>query len=357
MKMNDYFEVKNSTYRANKKKIVSNVSFKIKKKGEIICFLGPSGIGKTTMLRTIAGLQNLESGEIFLNNKKISAPHYSLEPEKRNIALSFQDNCLFPHKNISENIYLGLKKNSHNKFKYDFSDLISIFQLNDLKEKYPHEISSGEAQRVSIARSLMSYPDLLLLDEPFSNIDISLRNDLQMRVKKIIKDNNITTIIVTHDSNEAFYLADKCAIFVNGMLKQFDTPYNTYHYPNSLEVVNFLKKGVTLKVKVLDQTKLRHGSLGIINGKFGCSNLDELVPGKTVRLLIQPDDLEHDDKSKLRLKIIDRKFRGTNFIYTLKTPKGELIPVLVESHHQHLHENNEEFGIKIPIIINHLVCF
>ena len=233
MKMNNYFEVKNATYRASKKKKVSNVSFKIKKKGEIICFLGPSGIGKTTMLRTIAGLQNLESGEIFLNGKKISSPHYSLQPEKRNIALSFQDNCLFPHKNISENINLGLKKNLNNKFKYNFSDLISIFQLNDIKDKYPHEISSGEAQRVSIARSLMSNPDLLLLDEPFSNIDISLRNDLQMRIKKIIKDNNITTIVVTHDSNEAFYLADKCGIFTNGMLKQFDTPYNIYHYPNS----------------------------------------------------------------------------------------------------------------------------
>lgn len=357
MKMNNYFEVKNVTYTANKSKKIIDVSFKIKKKGEIICFLGPSGIGKTTMLRTIAGLQNLESGEIFLNNKKISSPNYSLEPEKRNIALSFQENCLFPHKNILDNIKLGLERNSNNKLKHSYSDLISIFQLNDIKNKYPHEISSGEAQRVSIARSIISNPDLLLLDEPFSNLDNSLRNELQMEIKKIIKENGITTIIVTHDSNEAFYLADRCGVFVGGMLKQFDTPYNVYHYPKSLEVVNFFKRGVTLTVKVINKNILKHKTLGIINGKFGCSNLKALIPGEEVKLLIQPDDLQHDDNSKLKLEIVDRKFRGTNFIYTLKLTKEEIVSVLVESHHEHLHENNDKFGIKSPIIINHLVCF
>ncbi len=129
---------------------------------------GQHGIGKTTMLRTIAGLQNLQSGKITLKGKTISSKDYNLEPEKRNIALCFQDNSLFPHYNVLDNINIGAKRNKNSKFRYSDNDLIQILHLEDLKEKYPHEISAGEAQRVSLARSLMSKPDLLLLDEPFS---------------------------------------------------------------------------------------------------------------------------------------------------------------------------------------------
>ena len=188
-------------------------------------------------------------------------------------------------------------------------------------------------------------------------IDQILKEDLQKTVKDILKLTKISAIVVTHDPNEAFYLGDKCGIIINNVLKQFDTPYNIYHFPNSLEVVNFLKRGTLLNVKIINRQILKHKSLGIINGKYGCSNLNHFNEGKTVKLLIQPEDLLHDDKSQLKLKIVDRKFRGTNFIYTLKTPEEELIPVLVDSHHQHLHENNEEFGIKTPINIDHLVCF
>ena len=197
----------------------------------------------------------------------------------------------------------------------------------------------------------------MLLDEPFSNIDQILKEELQKTIKDILKKTKTSAIIVTHDPNEAFYLADKCGIIINNTLQQFDTPYNVYHFPNSLDVVNFLKRGTLVNVRILSKTQLQHKNLGIINGKFGCSNLNPFNIGDSVKLLIQPEDLQHDDTSNLKLKIIDRKFRGTNFIYTLKTPNKEYIPVLVDSHHQHLHENNEEFGIKTPINIDHLVCF
>ncbi len=355
--MNNFFEVSNATFSSGDNHEVKNINFNIEKKGDVVCLIGPSGAGKTTILRTIAGLENLKEGEIRLNGKLISSKTKSINPENRNIAFSFQDNCLFPHKNVIENIILGTERKGTKKILYSPDQLLNFFKLNDLQKKYPHEISSGEAQRVSLARSLISSPDLLLLDEPFANIDQILKEEVQKILKDILYKSKISAIIVTHDPNDAFYLGKKCGIITNNKLKQFDTPYNIYHFPNSLEVVNFLKRGTLLNVKVLSKQMLKHETLGIINGKYGCSNLKHFNEGNIVKLLIQPEDLEHDDKSKLKLKIVDRKFRGTNFIYTLKTPNRELIPVLVESHHQHLHENNESFGIKTPINIDHLVCF
>jgi len=351
--ISNFLEIQNVTFTASQVNKVNNVSLKIEKEGEIVCLLGPSGIGKTTILRTIAGLQALQSGKILLKNKIISSPDFNLEPEKRNIALSFQDNSLFPHYNVIDNINFGSKRNKNSKFKYTSTDLIKILHLEDLIKKFTHQISAGEAQRVSLARSLMSKPDLLLLDEPFSNIDQSLKDELQLNIKKVLKKMNITTIIVTHDSYEAFYLADKCGIILDQSLKQYDTPYKIYHYPNSIEVVNFLNRGVLLDAKIISEDSLEHSELGTIRGKF----IKKIPKGTKVKLLIQPEDLEHDDKSKLKLEIVDRKFRGTNFIYTLKTKNKDLIPVFVHSHHIHQHEVEEKFGIKTPIYIDHLVCF
>tara|TARA_B100000900_G_scaffold410751_1_gene429136 strand:+ start:312 stop:1388 length:1077 start_codon:yes stop_codon:yes gene_type:complete len=355
--MKNFFEVQNVTFSSNKEHNLEGISFKIKKKGEICCLLGPSGVGKTTILRTIAGLENIKSGEIWMNSQLVSSINSSISPEKRRIALSFQDNCLFPHKNVIDNVIIGMRKESTKKFLYSPKELLKIFKLDKILYKFPHEISSGEAQRVSLVRSLISSPDLLLLDEPFSNIDQILKEELQKIIKDLLKKTATSAIIVTHDPNEAFYMGDKCGIIINQSLQQFDTPYNVYHFPKTIEVVDFLKRGTLIDVKILSKTKLEHDQLGIINGKFGCSNLNPFNTGDIVKLLIQPEDLQHDDKSQLNLKIIDRKFRGTNFIYTLKTQKKEFIPVLVESHHQHFHEKNEEFGIKTPINIDHLVCF
>ena len=355
--MNDFFSVINATFSSSKHHQLKKINFHIPIKGEIICLLGPSGVGKTTLLRTIAGLEKIHDGEIWLNDKLISSKVINISPEKRNISMAFQDNCLFPHKNVLENLKLGLGRKNKKKSSYSPIDFLNFFKLTNLKNKYPHEISSGEAQRVSLARTIISSPDLVLLDEPFANIDQILKEELQKTVKDLLNEINASSIIVTHDPNEAFYLGDKCGIIIDDELKQFDTPYNIYHYPNSLEIVNFLKRGALISAKIVSKQSLVHEYLGIINGKFGCSNLFPFNKGDDVKLLIQPEDLQHDDKSKLKLKIIDRKFRGTNFVYTLETPKKEMIPVLVESHHQHLHKNNEEFGIKLPINIDHLVCF
>ena len=354
---NRFFEIKDGDFVASEKNKVNNVNLKIEKKGEIVSLLGPSGVGKTTILRSIAGLQDLKSGEIKLKGKTISSDDFNLEPEKRNIAMCFQDNSLFPHFNVLENINIGAKRKNGAKINYSDKDLIKILHLEDIQEKYPHQISSGEAQRVSLARSLLSRPDLLLLDEPFANIDTSLKEELQKKIKDILKEFNITTIIVTHDSYEAFSMADKCGIILNQELKQYDVPYNVHHEPNSIDVANFLNKGIFIDVKVIDSEcavhRLKHDELGEIRGKLSNS----FPSGSKVKLLLQPEDLIHDDQSKLKLEVVDRKFRGTNFIYTLKTKKGEHLPVFVHSHHIHQHEKSEQFGVKSPIYIDHLVCF
>ena len=199
----------------------------------------------------------------------------------------------------------------------------------------------------------MSKPDLLLLDEPFSNIDQSLKEELQLKIKKILNEINISTIIVTHDSYEAFYMGNKCGIILDRSLKQFDIPYNIYHYPNSIAVVNFLNRGILIEAKVTGDDSLENTELGTIKGNF----IKKQSIGSTVKLLIQPEDLEHDDLSNLKLEVVDRKFRGTNFIYTLKTMNNKLIPVFVHSHHEHQHKIKDKFGIKRPIYIDHLVCF
>ena len=297
---NNFLEIQDATFTASKANKVNNVNLTIEKEGEIVSLLGPSGIGKTTILRTIAGLQKLQSGKIIFKGNTISSDNFNLEPENRNIALSFQDNSLFPNYSILENINFGIKRGKNSKFSYSTDDLIKILHLEELLDKFPHQISAGEAQRVSFARSLMSKPDLLLLDEPFANLDQNLKEDLQPKIKKLLKEINLTTIIVTHDSYEAFYMADKCGVILDQSLKQYDIPYNIHHEPNSIEVAKFLNRGVFIRAKVISNDcavhQLKHEELGLIEGKL----TNHFEVGSDVDLLIQPEDLDHDDQSSFK---------------------------------------------------------
>jgi len=349
----NFLEIENVTFTASAKNKVNNVSLQIENKGDIVCLLGPSGIGKTTILRTIAGLEKIKSGKIILNNNVLSSKNVHIEPENRNISLAFQDNSLFPHYNVIQNIQFGAERNNNKTESLNIDEVINFLHLNHVVNKFPHQISSGEAQRASLARSLLSNPDLLLLDEPLSNVDQNFKEEIQVKLKQVLKKYKITTIIVTHDSYEAFYLGNKCGVILDGQLKQYDDPYNVYHFPNSIEVVNFLNRGTLIPAKVTGENSLESIDLGSIKGNF----IKHYPKGSDVKLLIQPEDLEHDDTSNLKLEVVDRQFRGTNFIYTLKTQNNLTIPVFVHSHHIHQHEIEEKFGIKRPIIIDHIVCF
>ena len=358
--MKNYLEIKNLDYSINNENILNDVNLSINKKGDIICLLGPSGIGKTTILRSIAGLIKPTNGEINLNHKILTNSKKFIDPENRNISLSFQDNSLFPHYTVKENIMFGIKtslfcsKNKNGPLIYSMNDLLDLFFITEHKDKYPYELSAGQAQRVSLVRSIIQNPDLLLLDEPLANIDQYLKNKIQDNLKKILKKTGLTTIIVTHDKFEAFYLGDYCGVMLNKRIVQFDSPYNLHHLPKNKLVVEFFDRGVLIPAKVKSQDTLFNKDLGEIKGNF--SNIDFNGRDK-VDLLIQPEDLIHDDKSSLKFEIVDKKFRGSSFTYILKTPSNLMLPVFVHSHHEHFHQENEKFGIKQPIYIDHLVCF
>tara|TARA_B100001057_G_scaffold50269_1_gene44788 strand:+ start:2083 stop:3144 length:1062 start_codon:yes stop_codon:yes gene_type:complete len=350
----NFFEVKNVDFSIGGKTKVKNVSFTIEREGDVICLLGPSGIGKTTILRTIAGLEKIDKGSILINGKILSSNKINIEPENRNVSLAFQDNSLFPHYTVEKNILLGAERNKEKKEKkISLEEIVDLLDIYKILNKYPHQISAGEAQRASLARSLITQPDLLLLDEPLSNVDQSFKEEIQVRLKKILNKLKISTIIVTHDSYEAFYLGSKCGIILDKKLRQFDDPYKVYHFPNSVEVVNFLNRGILIPAKVTGENSLENEDLGLIQGNF----IKQYQKGSDVQLLLQPEDLEHDDNSNLKLEVVDRKFRGTNFIYTLKTLSNKLIPVLVNTHHHEIHDINDKFGVKRPIRLEHIVCF
>ena len=192
----NYLEIKDVDFKIGGKTKVKSASFSIENEGETLCILGPSGIGKTTILRTIAGLEKIDKGSIYLNDKLLSSKEKNIEPENRNVSLAFQDNSLFPHYTVEKNILIGAERNKgKKKKKLSFKEIIKLLDISKILEKYPHEISAGEAQRASLARSLLTQPDLLLLDEPLSNVDQSFKEEIQVRLKKILSKLKITTII------------------------------------------------------------------------------------------------------------------------------------------------------------------
>ena len=222
-----YLEVKNLVkYYKEDSLIIKNLNFSVKK-GEIISFLGESGSGKTTFLKCISGLEKINSGIISLNNKILNNGSVFVKPQERKIGFVFQDYPLFPHLNLKENITFNLKDKYFKKFDY----MISLTGLQDLLNRYPHELSGGEQQRGCIARALIREPDLLLLDEPFSNIDSNIKLSIRDEIYKIIKETKTTTILVTHDINDSLNIADRILIFKAGVLQQYDDPINMYCEP------------------------------------------------------------------------------------------------------------------------------
>ena len=206
--------------------LIRNLNFSVEK-GNIISFIGESGSGKTTFLKCLAGLEKINSGSIILNGKTLNDKSTFITPNKRKIGFVFQDYPLFPHLNVLENIKINLDKNYYSKIDY----ILELTNIKDLCARYPDQLSGGEQQRTCIARALVREPDLLLLDEPFSNLDSSIKTVIQDEIHKIIKQTKTTTILVTHDIKDTFNISDKILIFKAGILQQYDNPVNMYCNP------------------------------------------------------------------------------------------------------------------------------
>jgi iron(III) transport system ATP-binding protein len=318
------------------------------KKGSLVCLLGPSGCGKTTVLRAIAGLEDVTAGEILLSGKTVSGKGMTLPPEKRRIGMVFQEYALFPHLNVDDNVAFGLRNQSNDERREKVRKILKIVGMENVGQRFVHELSGGQQQRVALARALAPEPELILLDEPFSNLDIDLRERLSLEVRDILKDQGITGILVTHDQHEAFAIGEHIGVMENGRILQWDTAYNLYHEPANRFIADFIGQGEFLAGKLLAPDALETEA-GIIKG-----NRAFLWPeGTTVDVLLRPDDIIPDENSDLRAEIIDKAFKGAEIMYTLKLPTGGTVLSLFPSHSDH--GIGEHVGIRIAA--DHLIAF
>ena len=316
--------------------------------GEIGCLLGSSGCGKSTVLRAICGFEPVKSGEILLRDKVVSSTSINLPPSQRRIGMVFQDFALFPHLNVLENVTFGLQSLPNQQRSAVAVDWLKRVALADKANAYPHELSGGQQQRVALARAMAPEPDLILLDEPFSSLAIELRERLAGEMRDILKANNITALLVTHDQFEAFAIADKIGVMAEGKVLQWDMPYELYHQPASRYVADFIGRGVFMRgtVQPGNKVKLEIGELPLERDH---SN----DVGKEIEILLRADDIQHDDHSPMLAEVVRKTFRGADFLYTLKLQSGQEILALVPSHHNH--GIGEKIGITLAL--DHVVTF
>ena len=287
--------------------------------GELCALLGPSGCGKTTLLRCIAGFQTISQGSITLNQQRINEQAAA----ERGIGFVFQDYALFPHLSVAENIAYGLHKQAPQKIQQRVKDLLHLIELSACAQRYPHELSGGQQQRVALARALALEPKLLLLDEPFSNLDTELRKSLSLSVRDILKLAGLAAILVTHDQTEAFAFGDKVGILNNGKLEQLATPFTLYHKPASRFVAEFIGQG-----QLIDATAIAGG---ILQTGFGDIPHQRDIPLNTYQLLSRPDDW-HFGEQGLAVEVINKQFLGTHTLYQVKNSQQQQLSISTASH-------------------------
>ncbi len=345
--MNKLLEVIDAVIGYGGQPVVRQVSFALDP-GKIGCLLGPSGCGKTTLLRAIAGFEMLESGEVRMRGQVVSHAGWALPPEKRQVGMVFQDFALFPHLRVGDNIAFGLRHLSERARRERMQDLLRLVGLPERENDYPHQLSGGQQQRVALARAMAPRPELLLMDEPFSSMDAELREQLAREVRDILREEEITALLVTHDQYEAFAMADEIGVLDAGRLMQWDSGYNLYHRPANRFVADFIGQGVLLPGEVVGTGQVRT-ELGVITGQLpsGCQT------GCRLELLLRPDDIQHDDQSRLQAKVVAKAFRGAEFLYTLELASGTRVLCLAPSHHDH--SIGGEIGIRVEV--DHLVMF
>jgi iron(III) transport system ATP-binding protein len=345
--MTALLEVKRVSQAYDRRLVLEELSFSLEP-GMIGCLLGPSGCGKTTVLRCIAGFEPVTRGEIVLHGETMSRPGRTVPAERRHIGMVFQDYALFPHLTVERNVAFGLRTLEEAQRNDRVAELLEIVRLNHVAKRYPHELSGGQQQRVALARALAPRPELLLLDEPFSNLDVEMRERLSVEVREILKQQKTTAMLVTHDQHEAFNIADQIGLMAHGRIEQWDTPYRLYHEPATRFVADFIGQGVFLPGTVLSDQTIRV-ELGVLRGRV----MHEAANGSEVDVLLRPDDILHDDSSPLQARVLHKAFRGAEFLYTLELPGGGRVLSLVPSHHNHA--VGETIGIRLEI--DHVVAF
>ncbi len=332
----------------NKNKILSNINFDLDE-SEIGCILGPSGCGKTSLLRAIAGFEDIFSGSILKDGICISNKFENIPVQNRKMGMVFQDYALFPNMDVKSNVSFGLQNKTKKEKNDRVNYLLELVNLDKCRNKFPQELSGGEQQRVALIRALAASPEILLLDEPFSNIDADIKESLVSDVRKLLKELSITSIIVTHDQNEAFNFADKIAIMNKGNIEQVGKAYDIYHRPVNKFVADFVGLGIFLPI-----LKKNDGTFETPLGALELEKLDdEMTKLEKLELLLRPDDVIHNDESKTKAIVIEKQFRGAEFLYKLLY--NEQYPLLCYAPSHHDHKIGESIGIELDI--EHYVIF
>ncbi len=340
-------------YAGRSKPAVDGVSFSLQS-GEIGVFIGPSGCGKTTLLRAVAGLERAQAGTIRLARQIVSSDYAHVAAESRRIGMVFQDYALFPHLNVAQNVAFGLTHLGTSQRAQRVTEVLELVGLGKVHKRFPHELSGGQQQRVALARALAPEPRLLLLAEPFSNLDVDLRERLAHEVRGILKAAGATALFVTHDQLEAFAIGDRIGVMHRGHLHQWEDAYALYHRPATRFVADFIGHGVFARAHIeqLGSEVVVHTALGDLVDMQECPLPDAYADG-LCDVLLRADDIVHDDNAPVKAQILRKAFRGSEFLYTLRLKTGETAMAHVPSHHNHA--VGEWIGIRAEI--DHVVTF
>jgi iron(III) transport system ATP-binding protein len=322
--------------------------------GEIGVLIGPSGCGKTTLLRAVAGLERAHAGTIRLAKETVSSPQTHTPAESRQIGMVFQDYALFPHLDVASNVAFGLTALSTAARSQRVDEVLDLVGMDRAHRCFPHQLSGGQQQRVALARALAPGPRLLLLDEPFSSLDVDLRERLAHEVRGILKAAGATALFVTHDQLEAFAIGDRIGVMHEGHLHQWEDAYALYHRPATRFVANFIGHGVFVPATLVHQngSVVARTPLGDLVGRDECP-LPSSYPGGECDVLLRADDIVHDDAGPVQARIVRKAFRGSEFLYTLRLASGETVLAHVPSHHDHA--VGEWVGIRAEV--DHVVTF
>ncbi len=315
--MSTQLDIAAITCRYGQRDVCKDLSFTVAA-GEIACLLGHSGCGKTTVLRAIAGFEPVYSGSITLAGHELCNSHHSVPPEQRQVGMVFQDYALFPHLTVAGNVAFGLSRFSAVERQQLTTRLLELTRLQDYANSWPHQLSGGQQQRVALARALAPQPKLLLMDEPFSNLDTELRRTLCHEVRALLKSQGTTAILVTHDQSEAFTTADSIGVMSAGRILQWGSARELYETPNSPEVARFIGQGLLLNASS-DGHQL-HTPFGTLPLNVG----DCLAPGP-IELLVRPWNIEHQPSSPVRARIVTHSFQGAFTLTTLELSDGTRI--------------------------------
>ncbi|MCD2511284.1 ABC transporter ATP-binding protein [Comamonas endophytica] len=340
-------------YRGRPQAAVQGVSLNLNA-GDIGVLIGPSGCGKTTLLRAVAGLEPVSDGEIRLMDQLVSSAGLSVPPEQRRIGMVFQDYALFPHLSVGANVAFGIHGLRKSEQAARVAEVLALVGLEGSAARFPHELSGGQQQRVALARALAPRPQLMLLDEPFSNLDVDLRERLAHEVRAILKAAGATALFVTHDQLEAFAIGDVIGVMNQGALHQWDNAYTLYHRPATRFVADFIGHGVFLPARLVmrENGVVAETPLGELSDLAECP-LPASYPNGECDVLLRADDVIHDDNAEVKAQIVRKSFRGSEFLYTMRLPSGQTVMAHVPSHHDHA--VGEWVGMKLAV--EHVVAF